>query len=163
MVASGSSLASEEAVAQALLASLEVDRYEAAVVSVVLEQMHRAAQAVLSDARELALHAGRDTITLADIQLADDLAAQDNYAASPLPSREAMLHLAKIVNAQPLALDTSHGIRLPPRDYQLTARNFQLVAAQPPKPAAAGSLPVRPAVSAVSLAALPDAAPAPTS
>lgn len=130
MVASGSSLACEEAVAAALVASLEIDRYEPAIVSVVLDQMHRAAYSILSEARELALHAGRELIEVGDLQLADDMAADDNYAASPMPSRESMLQLSQVVNSQPLTIDEGHGLRLPPRDYQLTARSYQLLPAQ---------------------------------
>ncbi|KAJ8604286.1 hypothetical protein CTAYLR_002497 [Chrysophaeum taylorii] len=122
-------MVSEEAIAQALLASLNVDKYEPGVVGVVLEQMHRAAQAILSDSRDAALHAGRDVITVEDVQLADDLAREDNYSASPVPSRDAMFQVAKIVNAQPIKLDDGHGLRLPPKEYQLTARAFQLAPA----------------------------------
>lgn len=129
-------VASEEAVAQALLSSLKIERYEPGVISVVLEQMHRAAQALLTDGRDAALHAGRDAITVQDLQLVDDLAAEDDYSASPLPSREAMFQVARLTNAQPIKLDDGHGLRLPPKEYRLTNNNFQLVPRGPPRPAA---------------------------
>ena len=117
---------SEEALALALLASMGVDKYEAGVVGVVLEQMHRSVQTILSEAREAAIHAGRDSVTVEDLELVDDLAAEDGYCAAPLPSREAMFDLARSCNARPLRMPDGHGLRLPPNDCVLTGRCYQL-------------------------------------
>ena len=59
---------SEEAVAEALLASLDVAAYEPEVVGVILEQMHRSARTLLSDARDLAAHRGSDQIEPRDVR-----------------------------------------------------------------------------------------------
>ena len=59
---------SEEAVAAALLASLNVDQYEPEVLGIVLEQMHRTVQVLLSDSRDLSIHCGRDTIAARDVR-----------------------------------------------------------------------------------------------
>ena len=64
-----------------------------------VEQMHRTVQALLSDARDLALHSGRDAVSARDVRKVDELAAEDGYSARPLPSREAMLEMARVVTA----------------------------------------------------------------
>mmetsp|Transcript_3564 Transcript_3564/g.4998 ORF Transcript_3564/g.4998 Transcript_3564/m.4998 type:complete len:215 (+) Transcript_3564:35-679(+) len=118
---------SEEAVAHALLVSMGIDRYEGRVVGVVLEHMHRSVQAILTEARELAIHAGRDILQVNDIELVDDLAAEDGYCASPLPSRETMLELARACNSEPIQIPDGHGLRLPPPEFQLTGQCYQFV------------------------------------
>lgn len=109
----------DAAAARALLASLGVEKYDPAVVAVVVEQMHRSVQALLSQARDLSLHSGRSQISLKDLQLSDDIAQEDNYASSPSPSREAMFQLASVVNSQPIRLDQQSGMRLPNKNNQL--------------------------------------------
>ena len=117
----------EERVAEALLASLAVEHYEPEVVGVVLEQMHRTVQALLSDARDLALHSGRDAVSARDVRKVDELAAEDGYSARPLPSREAMLEMARVVNEKRIELPDSHGVRLPADDAgKLSARGYAL-------------------------------------
>eukprot|EP00634_Sargassococcus_sp_CCMP2135_P011132 CAMPEP_0198667908 /NCGR_PEP_ID=MMETSP1467-20131203/70428_1 /TAXON_ID=1462469 /ORGANISM="unid. sp., Strain CCMP2135" /LENGTH=176 /DNA_ID=CAMNT_0044404619 /DNA_START=30 /DNA_END=560 /DNA_ORIENTATION=- len=116
---------SEEAVAQALLGAMGVEKYEPGVASVVLEHMHRSVQSILAEAREAALHAQRDTLQVQDLELVEDL-AEDGYCASPLPTREAMFDLARRCNAKPLRIPDGHGLRLPPSDSLLTAQCYQL-------------------------------------
>ena len=134
---------SEEALASALLANLGVEKYEPGVVGVVLEQMHRSVQAILMEAREAAMHAGRDTIGVEDLELVEDL-ADDGYCASPLPSREAMFDLARVCNARPIRIPDTHGLRLPPNECLLTGQCYQLSPKdphnppQPPPPAQGG-------------------------
>ena len=62
--------ASEESVAEALLASLDVEQYEPEVLGIVLEQMHRTVQVLLSDARDLSHHCGRDAVSARDVRKA---------------------------------------------------------------------------------------------
>lgn len=115
----------EVVAAQALLSSMGVENYDAGVVGVVIEQMHRSIQALLSQARELALHSGRSQVTLKDLQLTDDFAQEDNYASSPSPSRESLFQLARVINSQPITLNRNGGTSLPANEV-LDHRPFDI-------------------------------------
>ncbi|KAJ1446942.1 hypothetical protein M885DRAFT_501855 [Pelagophyceae sp. CCMP2097] len=128
----------EEGSAAALLAQLGAE-YEPAVLGIVLEQMHRTVQAVLNEARDAALHAGRDAVTAHDLRLVEELGRHDGYAAPTLPSRDEMLLFAKKCNARPLRRQDASGIRLPPAAHQLAAPRCRFVAKRKAEKAEAGA------------------------
>ena len=62
----------------------------------------------------------------------DALAAEDGYSARPLPSREATLERAKIVNSAPLTLADGHGVLLPADERgKLSSRGYALEGGAP--------------------------------
>jgi len=133
-----------------LLASMDVEHWEPRVVNQMLDWMARYSSEVLKDSKDFAAHAGRDSITVADVQLAIDHRLD---AKSGLPSRTQALQMARQKNSKPLRTYIGEepvrgSVLLPPFDQSLMRTNYQMRTAgsapasqplQPPQPPEFGS------------------------
>jgi len=94
----------------------------------LLEQARRFALELLADAQDYAYSANRHEVARADLVLAQELRADQPMAAFTQQPR--LVELAQQVNQKPLPpIPTTNftGVVLPPKEYQLTARTFDVV------------------------------------
>ncbi|KAI9179486.1 Transcription initiation factor TFIID subunit 9 [Blastocladiella emersonii ATCC 22665] len=134
-----------------LLTSAGIQDCDEQVVPMLLEFAHRYVSDVLSEAMLFAEHAHRADLSVDDVKLA--VQSKVNHAFTAPPPKDFLLELSREKNAMPLPLIPERpGIRLPPKQYTLTAVNYTIlpkpgrlegeIAAPAPAPAAE---PARPA------------------
>jgi len=108
-----------------LLNECGVDDYDPQVVNQLLEYSYSFITTRLSEASELANHAGRTNIALDDVKLSIQRKAEE--CSTTVLSRENLMELAREKNAQPLPpLKTYLGPRLPPDRFCLSSINYRL-------------------------------------
>jgi len=97
----------------------------------LMEILKRYTTDLVSEAQEYAWHCGRTIVEAKDLQLAVELRHEDTSN-----SRPAVIAMAQDRNNVPLPPIPNHcynGIVLPPLEYQLTARTFDVVLSNNPK------------------------------
>lgn len=113
-----------------LLKSMGVEEYQPRVLNQLLEFMYRYVSEVLQDGLMYAEHAGRQELSVDDVQLA--VQARVNSSFTQPPPRELLLELAKEKNSNPLPPYPQRlGVLLPPEEHCLVQPSYQIE----PKPA----------------------------
>lgn len=113
-----------------LLKSMGVEEYQPRVLNQLLEFMYRYVSEILQDGLMYAEHAGRQELSVDDVQLA--VQARVNSSFTQPPPRELLLELAKEKNSNPLPPYPARlGVLLPPEEHCLIQPTYQIE----PKPA----------------------------
>lgn len=111
---------------EAILKSMGVEEYDPRVVQQLLEFLYRYVTTILTDSRQFADHADKQQIDVDDIKLA--IRSRCNHSFTQPPPRDVTMRLAAERNSIPLPpVSTTAGVALPPKDYQLTAQNYDVV------------------------------------
>jgi transcription initiation factor TFIID subunit 9B len=116
-----------------MLKAMGIEKYEPAVVHMLLDVLYGHVSGLLHAARGLADHAGRAEVDLDDLHLA---AATQRSQPEP-PTRAAVLALARQRNAVPLPLPPDApacapaGLPLPPRDARLQPQDGIIIEMPP--------------------------------
>ena len=147
--ASGSGVLPEQVeLVEAALANNHMSRSDVTpqAFACLLEQARRYALELMADAQDYAYSANRHDVLRADLVLAAELRADQPIATATQQPK--LFQLAQQVNRKPLPPIPTHcynGVVLPPKEYQLTARTFdvltgaqvaQRMVAPPPAPPA---------------------------
>lgn len=108
-----------------ILRQMGVREYDPRVVAQLLEFTHRYVSELIKDADDYRQHAGRDKLSLGDVQVARE--TRDQFSFTPSLPREITACMAKETNLRPLpAVKPRFGVVIPPRKYCLTLPNYQV-------------------------------------
>ncbi|GJQ13191.1 hypothetical protein GpartN1_g4982.t1 [Galdieria partita] len=108
-----------------ILKAVGVESFDTRVVAQLVEFVYKYIGEVLELSKTFAQYAQREDIKQDDVKLAISSLLSKSFTQPP--SRDVLLQLCRERNAVPLpAVETYVGIQLPPKEFQLTTRNYQL-------------------------------------
>ncbi|GJD07979.1 Transcription initiation factor TFIID subunit 9 [Galdieria sulphuraria] len=108
-----------------ILKAVGVESFDTRVVAQLVEFVYKYIGEVLELSKTFAQYAEREDIRQDDVKLAISSLLSKSFTQPP--SRDVLLQLCRERNAVPLpVVDTYVGIQLPPKEFQLTTRNYQL-------------------------------------
>eukprot|EP00871_Galdieria_phlegrea_P003720 jgi/Galph1/4349/GphlegSOOS_G3024.1 len=112
-------------VVAAILKAASIDAFDTRVVAQLVEFVYKYIGDVLECARTYAQYGEREEINQEDVKLAVSSLLSKSFTQPP--SRDVLLELCRERNQIPLPpIESYVGIQLPPPQFQLTRRNYQL-------------------------------------
>ena len=95
--------------------------------SVLVEYAKKYACDLYADAQDYTWHANRKEVQPVDIKLAADLRKSSDITAQSSSHIEALAEDCNSIPLPPIPNNCFHGVVLPPKEYQLTSRTFDVI------------------------------------